>query len=567
MTSLREDPASITNFGLAAVVASLAWIGWFALSPHLGFPDVSPARLLATILTPASEDAESGSVAWILVVGGLALAAAAYLVITRLSHIGGPGSAVVYAIALWFVVGAIVMPLLAAVVDRPTSGMGAPLSMGMRPTFMMLSEGGLAPLSGLIGWLAFGAGLSLGVPRARERETPPLARLPRTVVALALAIVLLVALAGFAVGGTRGGYEVWVIDQEGTGALYIYEGSALTRGADDAEPEVIDLGAAATGVGDGPGDSPHMLTFNRERTYALIANRYSGHVYFMRVEDREIVASIDVGEEAHDMRASPDGEIALVSKQADMKIGVIETDYENEEFSYDADDDLDLGALQGPDFPDNRPRCALFPREDRTAYVTPSGGGVFIVDANESPPRIVKSFTSGEVTQSGCGAVTHGGKLYLGWGSSDLSRLYAFDYEDHSLMHAVPVNKHGPDGHGMTLVGDGRYLWMAIRGSHRIVVVDVLRGGIVGTISGFGILPDMPVVSPDGDYVFLTLRGGAFFVDDPESPLIERTTPGIVVFEVLEEGKSGVPVAFVPLPDRAGAQADPHAVAIVPTGS
>src|SRR5687768_7376645 len=91
-------------------------------------------------------------------------------------------------------------------------------------------------------------------------------------------------------------YEVWAIDQadvaRGGAKLYIYQGTQFGPTGYAGTPQVVDLNAAAIGVGDGPGVRPHLLSFNSTHSHAMIANVASGHVYIMRTSDRRVVASI-----------------------------------------------------------------------------------------------------------------------------------------------------------------------------------------------------------------------------------------------------------------------------------
>ncbi|HEU4797632.1 MAG TPA: hypothetical protein VFT63_01820, partial [bacterium] len=78
----------------------------------------------------------------------------------------------------------------------------------------------------------------------------------RWAMVLSLAAVLLVAASPSVTDAQAARYEVWVIDQadaaRGGAKLYIYDGARLA-GGQMPTPEVIDLNAGATGVGDGPG--------------------------------------------------------------------------------------------------------------------------------------------------------------------------------------------------------------------------------------------------------------------------------------------------------------------------
>ena len=127
-------------------------------------------------------------------------------------------------------------------------------------------------------------------------------------------LLLVVAVAGVWAPATQANtYEVWVIDQanvpDGGDRLYIY------KPGNWADPETHYLWELAQGVGDGAGTRPHLLTWNSTHSHGILANVATGHVYIIRAADRKIVASIDVGEQAHGAITSPADKQILVSNQ------------------------------------------------------------------------------------------------------------------------------------------------------------------------------------------------------------------------------------------------------------
>lgn len=177
---------------LGVGAAVLAWLGWFAVAPRLGFPTVAPASMFNRILVPNSE---AGSwIGWAVLVAGLtALAGLFDFAIRRGLFRTGAASGILYGVGAWVVVGAVVMPLLGMISLPMTpaavpSGMAPPMATPdpMRGTFMMLNLGPLAPVSGLIAWVLFGVvlGVTFGLGPARQpgraglgegppRRTPP----------------------------------------------------------------------------------------------------------------------------------------------------------------------------------------------------------------------------------------------------------------------------------------------------------------------------------------------------------------------------------------------------------
>jgi len=244
----------------------------------------------------------------------------------------------------------------------------------------------------------------------------------RRAVLVLTAAVVVAGTSFVAAYGQAGAYEVWLIDQadavRGGARLYIYDGARLEAGQ-PGTPEVINLDAAAAGVGDGPGARPHMIAFDRAYRYAVIANVVSGHVYVMRAADRKIIASIDVGEQAHHAEVSPDGRFIIVANQNGKRVARIAADFAAERFTYNRADDLDLGALEDAAHPDNAPVCPLL--VGNRAYVVPRGGGLYVIGYATTPMRVLRSFGRDAIAPAGCGGTVVGNKVYINSGTAQTS--------------------------------------------------------------------------------------------------------------------------------------------------
>jgi DNA-binding beta-propeller fold protein YncE len=354
---------------------------------------------------------------------------------------------------------------------------------------------------------------------------------------------------------------LWVVDQanvaNGGDILYVY-----TPGAWAEARELIHLSERATGVGDGPGMRPHLLTFNGSQSHALLANVASGHVYVIRSSDRTIVASIDVGEQAHGAVASPDGRWILVANQNGKRLARIRADFANEQFVYEPAADLDLQALEDDGHPDNAPICpVMYVGTGGKAYVTVRGGGLYVVDTLATPMAVTREYSKEQVGPSGCGGLAGGDdRVYINSGSATGGNLYAFDAATDELVASIATTPHGTDAHGMALVG-GRYLWIANRGDgDNIVIVDSSTFAVVGTVADVGAAPDLMELSPGGDVPFITLRGPRALTGGPSAI---GTTPGVAILSVENDGASGRRMAFIPIGSQDdGSHADPHALAV-----
>ena len=358
------------------------------------------------------------------------------------------------------------------------------------------------------------------------------------------------------------GYELWVVDQanlaNGGDILYVY-----TPGAWSEARELVQLSERAAGVGDGPGMRPHLLTFDSTHSHALLANVGSGHVYVIRSSDRAVVASIDVGEQAHGAVASPDDRWILAANQNGKRLARIRADFANEQFTYEPDADLDLKALEDEAHPDNAPICpVMYVGTGGKAYVTVRGGGLYVVDTTTTPMSVTREYPRDQIGPSGCGGLVgaSGDRVYVNSGSAGGGSVYTLDATTDEIVNSLSLTPYGTDAHGMALVG-GRYLWIANRGDgDNIVVVDTRTSEIVGSIADVGAAPDLMELSPSGDLLFVTLRGPRALTGGPTAI---GTTPGVAILLVENGGASGRRVAFIPIGNQdEGSHADPHALAI-----
>ncbi|HEX5732614.1 MAG TPA: hypothetical protein VF131_07245 [Blastocatellia bacterium] len=402
-----------------------------------------------------------------------------------------------------------------------------------------------------------------------------------------------------------GPYEVWILDQsdttaDGGGTLYIYQDTEL-EGDDpsSATPEVIDLGGAARDLcleesGTAP-RRPHMLFFNHDQTHAIISFVTTGHVLFMNTATRQPIACIDVGEQAHAAVPSPDDRYLIVANQNGKLLQRIRTDYATNTFTLENEATLNLATCTTPNGfacqdaalrPDNAPICPDFDEEGRFVFITLRGGGMFVVDSTATPLAIVAEYDRAHIHGNGCGGVHLDGQMYINAGGGTPanpleSDLYTFPLSAFSSTPNPPntpqpavIYSHDDrgfvDSHGMALNKKEKYLWVADRAANRIIVVKTNDNRVVNEIDLVGEVssdpaPDLLDRSPDGDFMFMALRG--------PNPLTANVagvnnavgaTPGLGIIKVKGNGKKGVFKAVAPISHVVGGveRADPHGVAV-----
>lgn len=144
-------------FGAAAAIVT--WSGWLAICPALGFPTLGTVGMVNRALYKEIPEAGHNPVfwlGWLILVAALAAAIALFFILERL-RLMRPSilTGVIFGVALWLVVGLVVMPLLGFI--DPTSAAPQQPPDPMRATLMMYTLGPLASVSALIAWTLFGA--------------------------------------------------------------------------------------------------------------------------------------------------------------------------------------------------------------------------------------------------------------------------------------------------------------------------------------------------------------------------------------------------------------------------
>ena len=404
-------------------------------------------------------------------------------------------------------------------------------------------------------------------------------------------------------------YEVWAIDQSNSpgltygGTLYIYEGKDLEQGKYVAgvEPEKIDLAGAAAQLCYAKTLAypvrPHMIAMNPSQSHAIISFVASGHVLIMDAQTRQPVECIRTtagaggARQVHFAIPSPDETYIAVANQNGKLFERIDTDYATNTFTLNSAAMIDLANCTTPNGiacqqagirPDNAPICPIIDATSQYVFVTLRGGGLFVVDATQTPMQIVAEYDINTVHPNGCLGAQVGGKMYIDSGGGTASHLFGAD------IYAFPVTGFSPanlpnipapkvvlsdmgtdaDAHGATLSKHQRYLWVADRGRNFIWVIDTITDELVNTVGLAGATsadptPDLLVLSPNGTHVFMSLRGPNPLTADPH--VSTGSTPGVGVVKVTEAGRNGVfeSVARVSNIDSSSIErADIHAMTI-----
>jgi len=169
-----------------------------------------------------------------------------------------------------------------------------------------------------------------------------------------------------------------------------------------------------------------------------------------------------------------------------------------------------------------------------------------------SPMKVVATLDNNQVHPAGCGGIEAGGTMYInsggGWPIAPLSYdVYALDLSNLPKSVSAKLlsqrDSQFADSHGMGAVG--RYLWSVDRAGNNIEIIDTLSNLSVGSVDlvtdkNTDPAPDLMDVAPDGQYVFVGLRGPAPLTgNDKGVNNAKGTVPGVGVIHVDAGGKVG----------------------------
>ena len=323
-------------------------------------------------------------------------------------------------------------------------------------------------------------------------------------------------------------YEVWALDQ-GQDTIHVYE----PAGDDEFdETETIDVNALE-GVPD-EGVVPHMIDFSSDYEYAAVACTAGARTLVFRTEDKELVGNVETGPRTHMASFSPDDEYIHVDVIGDPDeeygwIVRLEADFEEYEFA----------ELDRIDFSENevvdeegvwpaRPICHQFTGDGRTIHTlgpAHGDGGLVIVDHDDF--SVDRAYPQEEAPIN-CGTMPHyeDDAFYLTAGRPSnpdegvdgIGEYYVYDTaEDEFAVEGA--DSAGVDAHGFWFTPDGEELWLLNRETNDGLVLDPDTNDVIEEIDEYGPAtgdepetsdaPDIMWSSPDGEYMFVTLRGPA----------------------------------------------------------
>lgn len=292
---------------------------------------------------------------------------------------------------------------------------------------------------------------------------------------------------------------VGIIDAEG-------QCEPLADGLRECKPiqgnpeEAVKLGKALFRTTGPEGSSPsnHMSFFSPDGTKLIVANL--GAKLLERI-DYDAESDTFTFNKAATLDLVGGRDLTAMEAQADATLpdGSVSGEYANFQPTT-----TPSGALkEGPGRANNVVVCPIVSSNNRHAYVTFGGGGLFVVDITTEPMSIVAEYTNDVISVAGCGGVEGRGFMHLNAGVSaspagaDDSTFIMYrlplDYPDGANPHTTPnvppvVTFHEEkvlgitdetelskrrDAHGAVASVDGRYLYQFDRIQNNAEVFDL----------------------------------------------------------------------------------------------
>lgn len=273
--------------------------------------------------------------------------------------------------------------------------------------------------------------------------------------------------------------------------------------AQNASELKILLGMGGTETVALPADAgPHTTSFSPDGSYAYVSNLGNGDLIVVRAEDRQIVATLDLGATfTHHTKPSPDGTIVLSANPVTGILTKIAADEEAETWT-------PVGSLNLLPITGRGPVCIAFRPDGARAYVSLFGpaGGIAVVDVSTMALLGTWS-TAGSV--SGCGlANSNDGRTIFLNSAGGMGHFYRLDTATDTLTEETGYGPIGVNLHGLVITANEKHAYIAAVGTDEVKVLN-LNGNEVSTIPlnwRPGILDAPDSMVRRGSNIYVTLR-------------------------------------------------------------
>lgn len=373
------------------------------------------------------------------------------------------------------------------------------------------------------------------------------------------------------------GYEVWALDQ-GTDIIYIYE-----PGEDDGEfdlIEEIDLHDFEDTEPNDDGDiSPHMIAYSSDYAYAAIACNFAGQTLIFDTEEHDLIEALDTGAGTHFAGFTPDDDAVIVDVIGESSI--VKVDVDNG--SFEISDSIAINDdIEGLTEEEGAPICHSYDHNGRSYHTLgPAYGDAGLVVVDHDDFSVDRAYPGDEIPTN-CGTMPHPteDKFYLTAGmptpvdddgeptGDGVGAYYVYDTANDEII-VDGTSTEGIDAHGFWFTPDGEELWVLNRETNDGVIVDPDTDDVIEEIDAYGPetgdepedsdAPDIMWASPDGEYLFVSLRG-----PNPRTGAPHAATGVTSGFSVIDIESRDIDSVIEP--DEGNEDSDFHGIGVRPLG-
>ena len=278
------------------------------------------------------------------------------------------------------------------------------------------------------------------------------------------------------------------------------------------------------------------------------AKRNTNNITVIQSNNRKIVATIPAGPATHMVVSSPTGTEAFAANAGGESVIEILTNLKDRRFSPGRS-----FKIKGKKGSKSHPVCLAFSANGSKLYVTNAGDpkgnpttSGFLAVLSTATGREISRISNLGSEACGLARSRDGGKIFFTNGGK-ANQVVMLDTKTDRIIKQIPTG--GQDPHGLMLIPGGHQIWITNRMSKNATVLSTTTGTHYKTFFNIGDKPDLMAFSPDGEKVFITLRG------DTVTPMPEAkggSEPGFVILDT----QTGRVLSKIPL------EGDPHGIAV-----
>jgi DNA-binding beta-propeller fold protein YncE len=249
---------------------------------------------------------------------------------------------------------------------------------------------------------------------------------------------------------------------------------------------------------------PHGVEFSLSGQFAYVSNLGNGNLVVVRAEDRQVVATFNLGpNRLHHAKPSPDGSVLLATHLDSRKVFRISADEATQTWTV-----MDSLTLKDAGGNLRSPVCVAFRSDGRRAYVSLNPQDIAVVDISPGTP-LTQTTAFRTIGSVQCGMVnSKDGKTMFVDSNGGGGHFYRLDTTTDVLTEDLSYTIGAVDLQDFDVSPNEKWAFAADRGFNRLKVLDLKGSGVEEILleprPGFLDKPDMVAVA--GNNIYVTMR-------------------------------------------------------------